>query len=356
MSKESRRRQRAANAPGPSPSGKGPSGGTPSAASSSSSAGGAAATAGARPSSGTRPASGGTRSSSGTSDRAGRRERVRYQPKRSFMERYRTAIIGVAVVAAIVLIGAFVFTSATAAAYACSNLFEPAPTASPAADASPQPGFVQPDMGNAHVALGAKVTYTNCPPASGRHYNATGAGPITPRLYAPTDTLIPQNWVHNLEHGALVLLYRGDSAAATPEGQNELRTLYTSFPPSPVCGIPAGAGPGPVFARFDDMAYPVMALVWDRVLPLQSVDAAAILQFYSLYAERANPEQQCTAPSASPPASTEPSGSPTASGSPAASGSAAPSASTAPGTSTEPSVSPAAPSTVPSDGASPSPS
>jgi hypothetical protein len=350
MSKESRRRQRAANAPGASPSGKGPSGGTPSAASSSGSAGGATATAGAQPSSGTRPASGGTRSSSGTSDRAGRRERVRYQPKRSFMERYRTAIISIAVIAAIVLIGAFVFTSAAQPAYACSNLFEPAPTASPAADASPQPGFVQPDMGNAHVALGAKVTYTNCPPASGRHYNATGAGPITPRLYSPTDTLIPQNWVHNLEHGALVLLYRGDSDAATPEGQNALRALYTSFPPSPICGIPAGSGPGPVFARFDDMAYPVAALVWDRVLPLQSVDAAAILQFYSIYAERANPEKQCETPSASPPASTEPSGSP------AASGSLAPSASAAPGTSTEPSVSPAAPSAAPSDGASPSPS
>ncbi len=99
--------------------------------------------------------------------------------------------------------------------------------------------------------------YTYCPPASGNHYNASGQGPIPPRLYGPDDTTVPEGWVHNLEHGALVLLYRGDSPGATPEGQAALRAFFDSFPNSPVCGIQPGTIQGPVIARFDDMATPV---------------------------------------------------------------------------------------------------
>jgi hypothetical protein len=257
------------------------------------------------------------------------------------VQRYRTAIVAVAVAAGVALVGLFVFTSAAQPAYACSNQFEPAATASPAASASAQPGFVQPDQGNQHVAVGAKVTYTNCPPASGKHYNQPGtAGPVTPRLYGPNDSLIPQNWVHNLEHGGLIVLYRGDSEAATPDGQAALRAFYQTIPNSPICNFAPGTGAGPVFARFDDMPYPMAALVWDRVLPLQSLDQAAIVQFYQQYAERNNPEKLCAAPSASP--------SPGASGSPAASGSAPASAPA--------SASPSESAPAPSGSAAPSPS
>ncbi len=94
--------------------------------------------------------------------------------------------------------------------------------------------------------------------------------PIAPRLYGPTDATVPEGWIHNLEHGALVLLYRGDS-----DGRDAGRpgrrcsAFYDSFPNSPVCNIQPGTIQGPVIARFDDMKTPFAALVWDRVLPLQ---------------------------------------------------------------------------------------
>jgi hypothetical protein len=248
--------------------------------------------------------------------------------QQSFIERYRTAIVGVAVIAGVALIGAFVFVSATAPVYACSTEWQPEPTATPAAGASPQPGYVQPDMGNGHVAVGSKVTFTYCPPASGKHYAAADAGPIQPRLYGPNDAVNPTGWVHNLEHGALVLLYRGDGPGATEAGQAALRALFDDFPPTPVCGFAAGAQPGPVFARFDEMEWPYAALVWDRVLPLQDLDREAILALYDAYAERTNPEKLCAVPSPSPSESEAPSASPAASGSPASS--AAPSASPSP--------------------------
>jgi hypothetical protein len=65
-----------------------------------------------------------------------------------------------------------------------------------------------------------------------------------------------------------------------------------------------------VIARFEQMAWPYAALVWDRVLPMETVDQAAVLDFFGRYGERTNPEQLCQ-PSPSP--SVSPSGSPSAS-------------------------------------------
>ena len=280
MSKESRRRQRMAG----QQSGARPAGDDlPASSATTRSAGGPAAS---RPSTGQR-----------TTQRAGRRERARPAPRGSFVQRYRSWLVAAGVVAVVAIVGAGVFAAATQPAFACSTEWVPDRTASPAAEASPQPGFVQPDMGNTHVATGAVVRYTYCPPASGRHFNQPGvAGPIPARPYGPNDGVIPQNWVHNLEHGGLVVLYRGAEA-----DQAALRALYDAVPVSPVCGFePGGSAPGPLVARFDQMAWPFAAIVWDRVLPMETIDQAAILDFYARYAERTNPEKLCAAPGTFP--------------------------------------------------------
>ena len=49
-----------------------------------------------------------------------------------------------------------------------------------------------------------------------------------------------------------------------------------------------------MFARFDDMETPFAAMVWGRVLPLQTLDTEAILKFDQTYGERTNPEQFCS--------------------------------------------------------------
>ena len=275
MSKESRRRQRAANPTTARPS-SGPSG--------------------------TTGATGGDRASTSTTGtpRAGRRDRSRPTTQPSFLERYRTALVGIAVVAVVAVVGIGVFAASTQPAYACSTEWVPDPTATPATGSAPQPGYAQPDMGQGHLANGTSVTYTYCPPASGRHYNGTQTGPISARVYGPTDTVTPQGWIHNLEHGALVVLYRGDSEGATDEGQAAMRAFFDSYPPSPVCGFQPGTSVGPVFARFDEMATPFTAMVWGRVLPLDSFDTEAILELDRTYGERTNPESFCERPSPTP--------------------------------------------------------
>ena len=266
-------------------------------------------------------------SSRSASSRAGRRERQRTVAKPTFMQRYRTAIVVLAALAGVVLLSTFVFISAAQASYACSTIWTPDPTASPAANATPALGYVQPDMGRQHVAVGTKVTYTYCAPASGNHFNVPGtSGPIPARVYGPNDQVLPQGWIHNLEHGAIVILYRGDSAGATADGQAQLRALYDNFPNSPVCNIPKGQI-APVMARFDQMSSPFQAIVWGRVLPLDTLDQAKILAFYEQWGEKTNPEKQCAAPTASASAgastgpstspSTEPSATPVATDTPA---------------------------------------
>jgi Protein of unknown function (DUF3105) len=257
-------------------------------------------------------------------------------PRKSFVERNRNRLLSLGAAVVLIAAGAFIYFAQSAPAYACSITWQAptTPTPTPAPSATPRLGYLQDDMGRSHVAVGTKVTFVFCPPASGSHDNSPGIeGPIPAKAYGPNDKWIPQNWLHNLEHGALVLLYScpgGTGDGCTSQGQTALHDLFSTFPNSPVCNIPPG-NIGPVIARFDDMAYPYAALVWDEVLPLQTLDAEQIKAFFLQQAERTNPEPQCAAPSATPGLTdtTAPSASPSVAPS-AESSSAQPSASAAP--------------------------
>jgi hypothetical protein len=208
--------------------------------------------------------------------------------------------------AAVVLAVGFVFLGATQPAYACATLTTPAPAASTAPGESPQIGQPQPDMGRQHISPGGTVRYTYCPPASGGHFNIAGQGPIAPRYYGPNDSAVPMGWIHNLEHGALVVLYSCASGCPDDATLKKLQdfTSPSTFPNGPVCNTPPGVV-GPVIARFDDMATKYAALVWDRVLLQDTLDLDQFAAFFKAEGERDNPEQLTCA--ASPMPSAEPS-------------------------------------------------
>ena len=200
---------------------------------------------------------------------AGRRERQRlaYQP--SFMERYRTAdrrrggLAGVAL-----LVGVRVLVRLAAGVRLLDDLVAGADrVAGRRRDARPRlrpaghgpPARRARREGDLHL-LRAGV---------GQPLRPAGlAAPIAARVYGPNDSVIPQGWVHNLEHGGLVVLYQGTSAGATPEGQAQLRAFYEAFPP---VRRRLRAGHRPV--RPDGT--PFQAIVWGRVLLLDTLDARA---------------------------------------------------------------------------------
>ena len=249
--------------------------------------------------------------------RAARRSRRPAPRRTTFLERYRNLLLwvgGIAVFAGLVFVG--FIAPGLAPVYACGNMFDPtpapsfvapsqAPVASGATPApqvtAPAPGFVEPDMGRNHLPVGTKVTYTWCPPASGNHFSAAGQGPIPAGFYDKDSKTVPGGWVHNLEHGYEVLLYTCPGPGCTDEGQAQLQALIARWPVTPICHTPPGQF-NPVITRFDDMAYPFAAIVWDMVLPLQTLDENQLFAFYSAYAEQFNPEKQpgCVQPSASP--------------------------------------------------------
>jgi hypothetical protein len=246
-------------------------------------------------------------------------------------------LLALAVIVVIGGVSLFVLTSAAEPAYACGSIG----TVQPAADG--EAGQVQPDQGNAHVQVGDKVTYPVCPPASGKHVNRSGFGPLQPKVYGPDDSSAPTGWVHNLEHGGLVLLYSCDKGACDDASIAQLQGFSQGFPASPVCGLQPGIV-GPVTARFEQMPTRYAALVWDRVLYLDTLDNQRVYDFYTRYGERVSddgkwitpPEPQCAAPSPSAVPSELPSESPSPAGS--ASPSSGPSAE--PGDSAAPSPSP----------------
>ena len=247
----------------------------------------------------------------------------RSAPQPSFLARNRGRLLWGVAAFALVGLAALAFLNATSPAYACATEWNPAPTSAPAADATPRLGITQTDLGREHASLGAFVKYALCPPATGKHYLSTGDGPIRAGVYGPDDQAIPQGWIHNLEHGALVLLYRctdGDTACSE-SGQAALNQFNASFPNSPICDVPKG-GVGPIVARFDQMKWPYAAIVWGLVLPLDTLDTNQIYAFFAQQGDRTNPEPY--------PGCVKPTPTPAPTDTPAATDTAAPSASPTP--------------------------
>lgn len=192
-------------------------------------------------------------------------------------------IIGLAAVIAIAIAATFVAigSSSTDKRYSCAEIM-PAPTGS-----VPPEGIEMPNMGNTHVSPSTSIKYAMCPPTSGDHYNAPGAGPLRPGFYGPNDVARPGGWVHNLEHGYIVVLYKGEPDQATIDALRRFVEIAPSTPTAEACGYRAKI----IVARFDSMSTPFAVLAWDHILPLTSWDEAAALTFAQHWVDVAGPEK-----------------------------------------------------------------
>jgi hypothetical protein len=152
--------------------------------------------------------------------------------------------------------------------------------AAPGTDAAPcaMVESAVPNEGWTHVTEGSVVTYAHNPPASGNHY------PIWARYEVFTAAIPRGYYVHNLEHGAIVLLYRPD---ADPSLIAALEAAYTAIPDEVACGHKRSLlTPDP---ELDDLVAVVAA---DNVLEGDCVDEAAIVAFALAHRNMA-PENVC---------------------------------------------------------------
>ncbi len=112
------------------------------------------------------------------------------------------------------------------------------------------------EMPHLHVAQGTKVTYMHNPPTSGCHYSlGAGVAPIAHGVYPPSalPKLTAEYWVHNLEHGYIVVSY--NCPTGCDADLQTLNTWYHSLPPDPGGAVP--------YAKFIAVPYPAQKEKWD---------------------------------------------------------------------------------------------
>ena len=195
----------------------------------------------------------------------------------------RVGIVAGITLAIGVLLVAVVFSGSGAGSYTCAQQLAPG--------GSPEDGRVTANLGRLHVERGSELEYLNCPPTSGTHYDSeTGFSPARPGFYRPDAAIGPGSWIHNLEHGYVVALYRcTDGGCPSEEVLDDVRRLVNNGPQTPVaadCGIRSKI----VAARFDDMAAPFALVTWDRVSFMGAWDIDVALEFANRWMEKTSPE------------------------------------------------------------------
>jgi Protein of unknown function (DUF3105) len=127
-----------------------------------------------------------------------------------------------------------------------------------------------------HVPDGSPIEYGSRPPIGGPHYDAWY--PTYGLSEAPIATGL---WLHNLEHGAVVLLYNCPDECS--ELVEQLKALYAKLPPGRNAGT---SGPRMLVAPYRDMDRHIAVVAWGYLLEQDQLEPDAIIQFYLDHVDR----------------------------------------------------------------------
>ncbi|MBJ7595155.1 MAG: DUF3105 domain-containing protein [Candidatus Dormibacteraeota bacterium] len=140
-------------------------------------------------------------------------------------------------------------------------------------------------MPHAHVDPPTKVTYLHDPPTSGCHYNlGAGQAPLLPGVYDRPSS--PEYWVHNLEHGYVIVLYNCPLGCGADV--RALRTWYDGLPNDPQL-----SSEKKVLVLPETTMAPRFAVVsWDWYLPLDRLDLTRVQAFYDNHRDQSPESNQ----------------------------------------------------------------
>ena len=131
------------------------------------------------------------------------------------------------------------------------------------------------EMPHTHVLPPAQVTYDHNPPTSGCHYNlGYGQAPIQAGVYNSSPEIQPEYWVHNLEHGYVVVLYNCPSGCDAQF--TALRNWYHSLPPDPTTGYAKV-----LVIPYSEMSVPFACVSWDWYYPIPVFSIDEVQKFYA---------------------------------------------------------------------------
>jgi hypothetical protein len=146
-------------------------------------------------------------------------------------------------------------------------------------------------MGRLHVSPGTPVTYEYCPPASGTHFQVGPRAPLPRAFYEPNAGVVPGNWIHNLEHGWVVVAYRNDpnDPANRPSAEElaAMRRVFEEAPASTMAGSCPTVPNKIIFVPLAPDAMPARFayLAWDRVMFSDTFVEDEALTFYQQWVD-----------------------------------------------------------------------
>jgi hypothetical protein len=125
-----------------------------------------------------------------------------------------------------------------------------------------------------HVPVGTDVQWNSNPPSSGPHY------PVWAAFQAYTSPVPRGYYVHDLEHGAIVLLYRCDPGVDCAAVAAQLQQVSDAIPTDPLC---TAAGQGvrvrTVITPDPLLDVPVAAAAWGWTYKAACVDLPSLIDF-----------------------------------------------------------------------------
>jgi len=127
------------------------------------------------------------------------------------------------------------------------------------------------DEGHQHIPAGAPLGNKHQPPSSGNHY----ATPVPPGTYPTAQPA--GNWVHSLEHGYIVVVYRC-SGAECADLNSQAKTIMATLPKDAKYGeVKFVATP------YQTMTPKIAVLAWDKEQDMDLMDQGLISAFYKQY-------------------------------------------------------------------------
>ena len=131
-----------------------------------------------------------------------------------------------------------------------------------------------------HIDPSTTWTYKFYPPTSGPHYSVAGSAPVT---WKTIDNLVEGQFVHNLEHGGIAILYNCPSGTDCTSLKNQLADYINKLAPvEPTYGevklvmTPYSKG----------MTKKVALVAWHYIEFLDGYDQNAITQFYESHVDQ----------------------------------------------------------------------
>ena len=144
------------------------------------------------------------------------------------------------------------------------------------------------DEGQTHVDPSTSPTYNSYPPASGPHYSAQGIAPVPWQTIGTSSSpLVEGQYIHNLEHGGIAILYNCPTGSDCTTLQNSLENYVRNLAPVE----PTFGEVKVVLSPYSKGMQKKVALVaWDYIEFLDAYDQAAITSFYENHVNK-GPEQ-----------------------------------------------------------------